>query len=57
MHFLLRISFAIFSEAFVLSEGDPETFPWSFTVAEMFIFEKLIVAYLVENFSRLIKKQ
>jgi hypothetical protein len=56
MHFLFRIGFVIFSEASVLSGGKSETFPRSFTVAETFLFENLVVSYLVQNFSRLIKK-
>ena len=56
MHFLFHIGFVILSEAFVLSEGKSETIPRSFTVAEIFLFENLIVYYLVEKFSRVLKK-
>jgi hypothetical protein len=57
LHFLFLISFVILSEARILSEEKPETFPRAFTVAEMFLLEKLRVAYLVENFSALITKE
>ena len=56
MHFLFCIGFVILPEALILSHEKSETFPRAFMVAKMFLFEKLIVAYLVENFSRLIKK-
>jgi hypothetical protein len=57
IHFLFRINFVILSEAHLLSEEKSETFPRAFMVAERFLFEKIIVAYLVEYFSAFIKKE
>jgi hypothetical protein len=53
MHFIFRIGFLMLSEALVLSEEKSEIFSRAFTIADMFVFEMLL---LDRNFSRLKKE-